>query len=381
MPEVKIKLPKGVSLDRDFRTREPRYYFRAPGKSKVRLRESPGTKEFEDEVACARLGVAYVKPGTVEEPPLLVRKAKEGTFEWLATEYKRRIGEKINPGLYGRRARMFEEICDSKLGKTRRGDLPYGEMLRRHVVEIRDELRDTPGARNHVIKTISALYSWAIEVGLAEINPASKIKPLDVDKATHTWTVDEIRQYESVHGPGTRARLMLHLAMYTGLRLADLSKIGRQHVRNGWLSIRPGKTRKSSGVNVDLPVLPALQATIDECKTGKMTFLITEFGKPFTANGLGNKMRDWCDEAQLFHCSTHGLRKAGATIAAENGATDEELMAIYGWVTKAQTTTYTKNANRKRIAKKAVEKLMPEQNGTEIVPRSEGLPKSGTKSA
>ncbi|WP_421358202.1 tyrosine-type recombinase/integrase [Agrobacterium rosae] len=332
-------------------------------------------------MACARLGVPYVKAGTEAPKPILIRKANEGTFEWLATEYKRRIGDKINPGLYGRRSRMFEEICESKLGKMRRGDLPYKEMLRRHVVEIRDELRETPGARNHVIKTVSSLFSWAIEVGLAEVNPASKIKALEVDKATHTWTIDEIRQYEDFHGAGTRARLMLHLAMYTGLRLADLAIVGRQHVKNGWLSIRPGKTRKSSGVLVELPVLSALQKTIDESPTGNMTFLITEFNKPFTVNGLGNKMRDWCDQASLFHCSTHGLRKAGASIAAENGATDEELMAIYGWVTKAQTTTYTKNANRRRIATNAVEKLMPEQRSTEIVPRDDGLPDGGAKSA
>ena len=114
------------------------------------------------------------------------------------------------------------------------------------------------------------------------------------------------------------------------LRLAELAMVGRQHMKNGWLSIRPGKTRKSRGVLVELPVLPALQKAIDESPTGNMTFLITDFNKPFTVNGLGNKMRDWCDQAQLFHCSTHGLRKAGASIAAENGATDEELMAIYG---------------------------------------------------
>jgi integrase len=381
MPETKFKLPKGVSIDRDFRNRQPRYYFRASGQPKVRLRETPGTKEFDNEVACARLGVAYVKPGTVEPPPILIRKPKTGTFEWLATEYKRRIGDKINPGLYGRRARMYEEICDSKIGETRRGDLPFAQMQRRHVIEIRDELRDTPGARNHVIKTVSALFSWAIEVGLAETNPATKIKALDVDKATHTWTVEEIGQYEEVHGPGTRARLMLHLAMYTGLRLSDLAVVGRQHVKNGWLSIRPGKTRKSSGAVVELPVLPTLQRTIDECPTGNLTFLTTEFNKPFTVNGLGNKMRDWCDQAQLFHCSTHGLRKAGASIAAENGATDEELMAIYGWVTKSQTATYTKNANRKKIAARAIEKLIPEQKGTQIVPQDKGLPKRGTKTA
>ena len=73
-------------------------------------------------------------------------------------------------------------------------------------------------------------------------------------------------------------------------------------------------------------------------------------------------MRRWCDEAGLPQCSMHGLRKAGAALAAENGATDDELMAIFGWVTKQQTTLYTKAADRKRIAKNAVHKLAREPN-------------------
>ncbi len=381
--ETPNKLPKGVSVDRDFRNRSPRYYFRAAGRPKVRLRETPGTEEFDAEVACARLGVPYIPKGYVAPPALAAPAAvEEGTLDWLALEYKRRIGDKINPGLYGRRTRMFEEICESKVGKSkniRRGSLPFDRMERRHVTEIRDELRDTPGARNHVIKSISALFTWAIDVGIAKVNPAARIKALDVGKATHTWTVEEIQQYEAAHPEGSRARLMLHLAMFTGLRLADLSIVGRQHVKDGWLRIRPGKTRKSSKVEVNIPVLPILQQTIDASPTGNLTFLITEFGKPFTANGLGNKMRDWCDAAGLFHCSTHGLRKAGATIAAENGATDEELMAIYGWVTKAQTSVYTRKANRKRLAENGISKLMPEQKSNKIVPQPEGLENVGQK--
>jgi len=380
MREKNNNLPKGVTVDRDWRHKKPRYYFRAAGRAKVRLHETPGTTAFEDEVACARLGVHYVAKGAaLAAKPAAPAKAAEGSLEWLVREYKRRIGDQINPGLYDRRARMFEEICESKLGKTSRGDLPFAQMERRHVTEIRDELRKTPGAQNHVVKTLSALFSWAIEVGLAKINPAAKIKAIEVGKATHTWTTDEIRQYEAVHPEGSRARLMLHLAMFTGLRLADLAIVGRQHVKNGWLTIRPGKTQKSSGVVVEIPVLPVLQKTIAASPVGNMTFLVTEFDKPFTVNGLGNKMRDWCDQAQLFHCSTHGLRKAGATIAAENGATDEELMAIYGWVTKAQTSVYTRKANRRRMAENGIGKLVPEQNSTEIVPPVEVVDKSGTK--
>ncbi len=61
-------------------------------------------------------------------------------------------------------------------------------------------------------------------------------------------------------------------------------------------------------------------------------------------------MRRWCDKAELIHCTMHGLRKAAATIAAENGATDDELMAIFGWTAKQQTTLYTRRASRKRLA-------------------------------
>src|ERR1700730_18464831 len=32
-------------------------------------------------------------------------------------------------------------------------------------------------------------------------------------------------------------------------------------------------------------------------------------------------MQDWCYQAGLYHCPAHGLRKAGATIAADDGAT------------------------------------------------------------
>ncbi|WP_273795195.1 tyrosine-type recombinase/integrase, partial [Brucella intermedia] len=56
----------------------------------------------------------------------------------------------------------------------------------------------------------------------------------------------------------------------------------------------------------------------------------------------------------LPHCTAHGLRKTGATIAAENGATDDELMAILGWTNKRQTALYTRNASRKRLAGNAM---------------------------
>ena len=78
------------------------------------------------------------------------------------------------------------------------------------------------------------------------------------------------------------------------------------------------KNRNRKPITLDLPVLPAVQAIIDASRTSDLTFLVTEHGQPFTANGFGNKMRRWCDEAGLPECTAHGLRKAGAAIAAES---------------------------------------------------------------
>jgi len=87
--------------------------------------------------------------------------------------------------------------------------------------------------------------------------------------------------------------------------------------------------------------------------------LATEFGKPFTANGFGNWFRKRCNEAGLEHCTAHGLRKAGATIAAENGATEHQLMAIFGWESPKQAAIYTRKADRKRLAFDAMHLVVP----------------------
>jgi hypothetical protein len=58
------------------------------------------------------------------------------------------------------------------------------------------------------------------------------------------------------------------------------------------------------------------------------------------------------------------LRKAGATLAAENGASIHELMAIFGWLTMKETERYTQAARRKRLAKNAGHLLVRQSNET-----------------
>ena len=89
-----------------------------------------------------------------------------------------------------------------------------------------------------------------------------------------------------------------------------------------------------------------------------MTFLVTEHGKPFTDGGFGNWFRE---AARAAGCpgAAHGLRKAGATRAAEAGATPHQLMAIFGWSTLKMPEQYTRAADRKRLARESAGLLLP----------------------
>ena len=96
---------------------------------------------------------------------------------------------------------------------------------------------------------------------------------------------------------------------------------------------------------------------IDATPSKGLTYLETSFGKPFTRKGFGTQFKRWCVSAGLPHCSAHGLRKAGATVAAERGATPYQLMAIYGWKSLSQALGYTKAAEQKRLAAAAMHLL------------------------
>ena len=113
---------------------------------------------------------------------------------------------------------------------------------------------------------------------------------------------------------------------------------------------------------MEVPILPALRDVIEASPCGDLTFLVTAAGVGFTPNGFGNWFRDRCDEAGLPECSAHGLRKAGATRAAEQGATVAQLMAIYGWSSPKQAVRYTEAANRKRLAADGVKLLARTQS-------------------
>ena len=165
------------------------------------------------------------------------------------------------------------------------------------------------------------------------------------------------------HPVGTTARLALALMGYAGLRRSDACLAGRQHLRTidgeTWLIMPQHKNRKRQGKMIEVPVLPELAAAIDAADTGDMTFLKNGQGNAYSIKGFGDRVKRWCAEAGIPHCSSHGIRKAAATIALDNGATEAQLMAIFRWEDAKEILTYTRQRDRRRLAKEAIDLLKP----------------------
>ena len=66
---------------------------------------------------------------------------------------------------------------------------------------------------------------------------------------------------------------------------------------------------------------------------------------------------EWCVKAGLAQCNCHGLRKIGAVRAAEAGASEHELMAMFGWEDANMARVYTRKAAQKRLAASGAAKV------------------------
>jgi integrase len=319
---------------------KPRFYFRRAGFKKVPVPGLPWSPEFMAayEQALAgqpvQLGSARVKPGTVRA---------------LAVSYFQSVDfRSMKASTQGIYRNIIDRFC------REHGDKRAALLGRDHIVRLMAARANKPEAANSLRKVLRAMMKHAVDTGLRADDPTRDVRAIRVKSdGFHSWTEDEIRQFEARHPIASRARLALALLLYTGQRRSDVVGMGRQHIRDGNLYVRQQKT----GVELTIPVHADLQAIISE--TTGMTFLVTKLGKPFTPVAFGNWFREQCDMANLHHCSAHGLRKAAARRLAEAGCTEHEIAAITGHASLREISRYTKAVDQKRLAAAAMGKVKP----------------------
>lgn len=331
------------------------WYVRKGHGPRIRIKGGYGSEEFWAEYRAALEGAPKPSKGT-----------KANTLAWAVDRYR----NSSSWGSLSNATRRQRENIYRATMKTA-GDVPLKAITTETIRTGRERRAATPHSANNFLKAMRAFFAWAVEEALIAADPTKGVKLLaganDAD-GFHVWTQAELDRFEARWPVGTRERLAFDLLLYTGLRRGDAVRIGRQHERDGWLTIRTEKHRKGKpGEQISIPILAPLAASLAATKTGDLTYLVTEHGRPWVKESFGNWFREACRQAGVPGAA-HGLRKAGAARAAERGATERQLMAIFGWSTGKMAQHYTRTADRTRLARDAAQFLLPDQSENKKVP-------------
>ena len=352
---VKAKL-KYLQIYKD-RHGKTRINLRVPGAKSIPLRfvsvDSPG---FMEAYAKALAGGQSPKSRAPDvKPPVTVQK---GTFRWLVAEYVANLegDQALAPRTKYIRRRHLEGACLTPIkvsgGERLLADFPLDKITPAHLQRMLDEKRDTPEAANDRRKVLRAMYRWAAPRGYVTSNPVTNTEAIKTHSEGHeTWTAAHLAQWVQAHPPGTKAYLALALFFYTGQRLGDVVRLGRQHVQGDRFVFRQQKGEKRRKRDMDLLIQPGLRAALETVPAGQLTFLVTELGKPFAAAGFGNWFRDRRREAGIPEgYSAHGLRKAFMTFGSNLKLTSQELAALAGHRTLKEVERYTRARDTAALA-------------------------------
>jgi len=344
------------------------HYFRRPGFPRVRLPGLPGSAEFNR---------AYEIAMAATPMPIGVKRHKPGSIAAAVAAY-------FDSTLYfGSKAKGTQTMRRGILERLREehGEVSVASMPPQFIIAVLEKKR--PHAARNWFKTIRAFCQFCLAKGLIKSDPTQGVKLPKLKKSDghHTWTADEVAQFEVCHPIGSKARLALALGVYTLQRRGDVVQMGRQHIGSGevikvgaltidrWL--RSMKQQKT-GTPYHLPIFPQLQAILDATPTGHLTFLVTKSGQPYNPGDFSEQFRAWCDEAGLpQRCVFHGLRKYGCVWFAEKGCGAPEIASWSGHMSLREVERYIREANQKKLARNAIVRVLSadaaEQNGSKSV--------------
>jgi integrase len=336
-----------------------RFYFRRGGK-RVPLPGSPFSAEFEAAYRAlldgspekpVNIGVSRMIAGTVGAA--VVGYLASGDFRVLAASSQKKYRIVLNG--------LVRDHADKRLAF----------LERRHVVQMLNARAATPAAARDLLRGLRLIVQYAISIGVMDTDPTAGVRfKMPKSGGYRTWSEEAIATFEAAYSIGTKPRLALALMLGTALRVSDVVRIGRGHVRNGALHIVQQKTKAA----VALPITAALAEIINASAPPEhLTFLISEGGRSFSTGYFSKWFRDQCKAIGLTGLSAHGLRKAACRRMAEAGCSANEIAAISGHVTLTEVARYTKAADQARMARRAIERT-ERQHELATLPAESGKP-------
>lgn len=351
MTKIRLKYIKAYA-DRHGRQR---YYFRRPQFENRLLPGLPGSSEFMNAYQAAL-------DGTNAPREIGSDRTIAGSFNALIVSY---YGSADYRTLKPITQRGYRNVIERF--RNQWGNKSVVGLQPQHIRKLFDDMADRPGAAYGLRRIIRILMKFAVEYGYRPDNPALNIRKVKTNSTGYrSWTEEDIAQFEAWWPQGSRARLALHLLLFTGQRRSDVVKMGRQHLQGG--SIHIAQNKSNGKTRLALPIHPTLAKSLQEVPTNQMIFLEARPGAPYTPEGFGNWFSDCAKKAGLpLQSSAHGLRKAAATRLANAGCTAPQIQAITGHKNLQEVSLYIAASDQERLAKQAMDLQKLDEARTKIV--------------
>jgi len=328
-----------------------RRYFRRRGQKNLPLKGEPGTAEFM---------LAYQAALGTRVPA--VDETKAGTFAGLIADYCRSAAfANLKPSSQKLYRLVLDRIAQ------RHGHRLVRDARRSDARKMVEEIGAAKPAMANITRAVlRLLMQHAVDAELRLDNPVTGLKAYRTG-TRHTWTDDELSQFEKRWPLGTRERLAFALLLYTGQRVGDIVKMrrsdlsGRSDLSDGMVRVIQEKT----GTELSIPLHPALIAAIKAAPAKGVTLIGDANGRPIKRGTLTLLMKKAVELAGLpTRCVPNGLRKSIMRRLAERGSSAKEIAAISGHRTLKEIERYTAAADQATLSKAAMAKLRGDKKRT-----------------
>lgn len=228
------------------------------------------------------------------------------------------------------------------------GHLSPKVIQRKHVIAWRDAwAAKSPHEANYRLRVLRMLMERAIDYGLlsAGANPCSHVKELKYDKREREpWPQTKVAAFRKAYPYGTRERTIFELCLGTGQRIGDVLRMQWQHIEDGRIRVRQGKT----GKRLTVPLTPHLSAALKAWPVTDLRILRLSYRQAAHAMLEARKAL----KAEAY--DTHALRYTAAVELLLAGCTDEEIAAVTGQSVE-MVQHYTRHVRQEARAIKAQE--------------------------
>lgn len=324
------------------------WYVRLPGKPLVRIKGEYGSEDFQAQYRAALAGA----------PSCTAKSYNSKSLHWLYDRYRESLAwTRLSPATRRQRENIFAHVM--KIA----GHEPFLAIESADIAASIDAMRETPSQARNYLDAMTGLFRWAKANAHVTADPTRGVerprRPRN-GKGFHVWDEADVALFCKRWPVGTRERLWFELLAGTGLRRGDAVRAGKQHIKDGVLSLETEKT----GTVAHAVISPELRAILYRGPTSDLAFICGKKGQPLTKETFGNMFKAACVAAGLKERSAHGIRKFATTQDAESGHSERELEAKYGWTGGQMASHYTRSANRKALVKNAAARVLPDRSKT-----------------